>query len=110
MANGVANALIEYNLDLRVKPYQDAAEWLSARLAESKAKVEESEKQLQRYREGKGVVSFESKESVITQQLQELRHPARPDRGPQAGGRGQVQPDPLGDRLARSASPPSRTS
>jgi capsular exopolysaccharide synthesis family protein len=72
MANGITSALIEYNLGLRVKPYQDAAEWLSARLVESKAKVEESEKTLQKYREGKGVVSFESKESVITQQLQEL--------------------------------------
>jgi capsular exopolysaccharide synthesis family protein len=72
MANGIATALIEYNLGLRVKPYQDAAEWLSARLVESKTKVEESEKQLQRYREGKGVVSFESKENVLTQQLQEL--------------------------------------
>jgi len=72
MANGIATTLVEYNLGLRVKPYQDAAEWLSARLVESKSKVEESEKQLQRYREGKGVVSFESKESVLTQQLQEL--------------------------------------
>ncbi len=72
MANGAANALIEYNLQLRVKPFQDAAEWLSARIVESKGKVEESEKLLQRYREGKGVVSFESKESVITQQLQEI--------------------------------------
>ena len=72
IANGVATALIEYNLTLRVKPYQDAAEWLSSRLVDSKAKVEESEKLLQRYREGTGVVSFESKESVITQQLQEL--------------------------------------
>lgn len=72
LANGVATTLIEYNLALRVKPYQDAAEWLSARLVDSKAKVEESEKLLQRYREGTGVVSFESKESVITQQLQEL--------------------------------------
>jgi capsular exopolysaccharide synthesis family protein len=72
VANGIADALIEYNLRLRVKPYQEAAEWLSARLLESKSKVEESEKQLQRYREGKGVVSFESKESVLTQQLQQL--------------------------------------
>jgi len=72
VANGAAIALIEYNLTLRVKPFQDAADWLSARLVESKAKVEESEKTLQQYREGKGVVSFESKESVLTQQLQEL--------------------------------------
>ncbi len=72
MANGVAEAFIEHNLDIRVKPFRDAAEWLNARLEESKAKVEESEKTLQRYREGKGVVSFESKENIINQKLQEM--------------------------------------
>ncbi len=72
MANGVAEAFIEHNLDIRVKPYRDAAEWLSARLVESKAKVEDTEKQLQQYREGKGVVSFDTKESVLNQKLQEL--------------------------------------
>ncbi len=72
MANGVAEAFIEHNLNIRVKPYRDAAEWLSARLTESKSKVEDTEKMLQQYREGKGVVSFETKESVLNQKLQEL--------------------------------------
>ena len=72
MANGIAAAFIEHNLDIRVKPYRDAAEWLSARLVESKESVANTEKTLQQYREGKGIVSFETKENVITQQLQEL--------------------------------------
>jgi succinoglycan biosynthesis transport protein ExoP len=72
MANGIASAFIEHNLDIRVKPYRDAAEWLSARLIESKENVANTEKTLQQYREGKGIVSFEAKENVITQQLQEL--------------------------------------
>lgn len=72
MANGIAEAFIEHNLDIRVKPYRDAAEWLSSRLVESKAKVEESENLLQRYKEGKGVVSFEAKENILNQKLQEL--------------------------------------
>ncbi len=72
MANGIAAAFIEHNLDIRVKPYRDAAEWLSARLVESKESVANTEKTLQQYREGKGIVSFEAKENVITQQLQEL--------------------------------------
>ncbi|MDZ4164455.1 MAG: polysaccharide biosynthesis tyrosine autokinase [Smithellaceae bacterium] len=72
MANGIADAFIEHNLNIRVKPYRDAAEWLSARLVESKEKVSATERMLQQYREGKGVVSFETKENVITQQLQEL--------------------------------------
>lgn len=72
VANGAANALIAYNLKLRLKPYQEAVEWLEARLPQSKAQVEASEKVLQRYREGKGVASFEAKEGIINQQLQEL--------------------------------------
>ncbi len=72
MANGIAEAFVEHNMDIKVKPYRDAAEWLSARLVESKAKVGESETLLQQYKEGKGVTSFETKENVLSQKLQEL--------------------------------------
>ncbi|MBI5887865.1 MAG: polysaccharide biosynthesis tyrosine autokinase [Deltaproteobacteria bacterium] len=71
MANGIANTYIEHNLDLRVKPFKDAVEWLSARMVDLRSKVEESEKALQKYKEGTGVVSFETKESVIVKSLQE---------------------------------------
>jgi polysaccharide biosynthesis transport protein len=72
MANGIASAYIEHNLDIRVKPFRDAVEWLSARMIESRAKVEDSEKVVQKYKEVKGIVSFEAKENVITQKLQEI--------------------------------------
>jgi len=72
MANMAANAYIEHNLEIRVRPYKSAVDWLSARLVELKGKVETSEKALQQYKEGKGIVSFESKENVITQKLGEL--------------------------------------
>lgn len=72
MANGIAAAYIEHNLDIRVKPFRDAAEWLSARLVEAKEVVASTEQTLQQYREGKGIVSFETRENVITQKLQEL--------------------------------------
>ncbi|MBI4653450.1 MAG: polysaccharide biosynthesis tyrosine autokinase [Nitrospirae bacterium] len=72
MATGAAGAYIEHNLDIRIEPFMASVEWLSSRVNESKAKVEETEKELQKYREGKGIVSFESKENVITQKLQEL--------------------------------------
>jgi len=72
MANGIADTYIEHNLDIRVKPYKDAVEWLSTRMVDLRTKVEESEKALQLYREGKGIVSFESKENVLVQRLQEL--------------------------------------
>jgi capsular exopolysaccharide synthesis family protein len=72
MANGIASTYIEHNLDIRVKPFRDAVEWLSARTMESRSKVEDSEKVVQKYKEGQGIVSFESKENVITQKLQEI--------------------------------------
>jgi capsular exopolysaccharide synthesis family protein len=72
MANGIANAYIEHNLDIRVKPFRDAVEWLSARMIDSRAKVEDSEKVVQQYKETKGIVSFEPMENVITQKLQEI--------------------------------------
>lgn len=72
MSNGIAATYIEHNLDIRVKPFRDAVEWLSARMVESRARVEESEKVVQKYKEGQGIVSFEQRENVITQKLQEL--------------------------------------
>jgi len=72
MANGIAVTYIEHNLDIRVKPFRDSVEWLSARLVESKSRVEDSQKVLQKYKEGEGIVSFEAKENVITQKLQAL--------------------------------------
>ena len=72
MANGIVNVYIEHNLDMRVRPYKDAAEWLSTKILESKSRVEASEKELQQYKENKGIVSFELKENVITQKLREL--------------------------------------
>lgn len=72
MANGIAEAYVEHNMEIKVKPFRDASEWLSSRLVESKAKVSETENMLQQYKEGKGVTSFETKESVLNQKLQEL--------------------------------------
>ena len=71
MANGIASAYIEHNLDIRVTPFRDAVEWLSARMVESRSRVETSEKVVQQYKETKGIVSFETKENVVTQKLQE---------------------------------------
>ncbi|MFZ3071751.1 MAG: polysaccharide biosynthesis tyrosine autokinase [Thermodesulfobacteriota bacterium] len=72
MANGIAGAYIEHNLDIRVRPFKDAVEWLSSRLVELRGKVEQSEKELQSYKETKGIVSFEAKENVIMQELNQL--------------------------------------
>ncbi|MFH1075483.1 MAG: polysaccharide biosynthesis tyrosine autokinase [Pseudomonadota bacterium] len=72
MANGIASTYIEYNMDMRVRPYREAVEWLSSKVVELRSKVEDSEQSLQKYKEGKGIVSFEAKENVVTQKLQDL--------------------------------------
>ncbi len=72
LANGIAETFIEHSLDLRLTPYRNSVEWLTGRLAELKGKVEESEKTLQRYKEQKGIISQEAKESILTQKLQGL--------------------------------------
>ena len=72
LANGIADTFIEYNLDLRLTPYRNSVEWLTSRLSELKGKVEESENKLQKYKEKKGIISQEAKESILTQKLQGL--------------------------------------
>jgi capsular exopolysaccharide synthesis family protein len=72
VANGIAETYIEYNLDLRLTPYRNSVEWLTSRLSELKLKVENSENSLQKYKEQKGIISQEAKESILTQKLQGL--------------------------------------
>ncbi len=72
MANGIAAAYIEHNMYIRIKPFRDAVEWLSARMVELRAKVESSERTLQKYKEERGIASFETRENIIAQKLQEL--------------------------------------
>lgn len=72
IANCIAQAFIEYNLDLRIMPYKNSVEWLSGRLSELKNKVEVSEKSVQKYKEQKGIVSHEARENILTQKLQGL--------------------------------------
>ncbi|MBI5560523.1 MAG: polysaccharide biosynthesis tyrosine autokinase [Deltaproteobacteria bacterium] len=72
MANGIAASYIEHNLDIRVRPFKDAVDWLSAKIVELKGRVETSERVLQRYKEKENIVSFEAKENIITQELSEI--------------------------------------
>ena len=72
MANGIASTYIVHNLELRVRPFKDAVEWLSSKLVELRSRVEDSERDLQLYKEDEGIVSFESKGNILTQELNEL--------------------------------------
>jgi capsular exopolysaccharide synthesis family protein len=70
LANALAVDFIAYNLELRVNPYRNSVAWLTERLNEMKAKMESSEQDIQKYKEQKGVVSYEARENIISQKLQ----------------------------------------
>ncbi len=72
MANGIAAAYIEHNLEIQVKPFKDAVKWLFDRMEDLKGKVKMSEKSLQEYKEAKGIVSFEARGNIINQKLEAL--------------------------------------
>ncbi len=72
MANGIAATYIEHNLEIRVKPYRDAKDWLSARIVDLRSRVEGSQRTLQEYKEGEGIASFEANKNVVTQEYGEI--------------------------------------
>src|SRR4029077_11971025 len=51
VANGLAKAYIEQNMEFKFLSSKEASDWLSARLGEQRKQVETSEQALQRYRE-----------------------------------------------------------
>src|SRR5262249_12850574 len=51
IANGMAKAYIEQNMEFKFLSSKEASDWLAARLAEQRERVEKSEQALQHYRE-----------------------------------------------------------
>lgn len=73
IANGIAKAYIEQNLEFRFMASKEASDWLAARLAEQRAQVENSEQVLQRYREQTNdAVSLEERQNIVVQKLGDL--------------------------------------
>lgn len=73
VANGVAAAFIQADLDARFAVTQQASEWLNTRLADLKTKLDASEGALQTYRERQGLVdSKTSAQGGTGRQLEEL--------------------------------------
>jgi uncharacterized protein involved in exopolysaccharide biosynthesis len=69
MANALANAYVHQNLELKFSAARDALTWLTAQVQDLKAKVNESELTLQRYREQTGLMAVEEKQSLATRKL-----------------------------------------
>ncbi len=72
--NGLAQAYIDHNMDLRLGAIKDAMAWMNERIEEERSKVEASERKLQEYREREGIVTEFSGEveTVTAQKLAQL--------------------------------------
>ena len=72
IANAMANTYVHQNLDLKLNAARDALTWLTTHVGDLKAKVNESELTLQRYREQAGLIQVEEKQSLAAKKLSEF--------------------------------------
>ncbi len=72
MANGVAKAYIQQNLETRFSASKDASDWLGERLAEQRKKVEETEAALQHFKETHDAIAVEDRQNIVVQRLADL--------------------------------------
>jgi uncharacterized protein involved in exopolysaccharide biosynthesis len=71
-ANGIAKAYARFNLENKLNSTRDALVWLSEQMNELKAKVQDSEVALQKYREKAGIVGVEQQRNITAQKTVEL--------------------------------------
>jgi polysaccharide biosynthesis transport protein len=72
IANAIAKAYIEQNLEFKFLSSKEASDWLGERLAEQRKQVEASEQALQRYREQTDGGSLEDRQNIVVQKLADL--------------------------------------
>jgi len=72
VANALARAYIEQNLEFKFLSSKEASDWLGQRLAEQRKQVESSEQAVQRYRERTDALSLEEKQNIVVQKLSDL--------------------------------------
>jgi succinoglycan biosynthesis transport protein ExoP len=72
MANGVAKAYIQQNLEARFSASKDATDWFGQQLAEQRKKVEETEVALQQYKETHDAIAVEDRQNIVVQRLADL--------------------------------------
>jgi uncharacterized protein involved in exopolysaccharide biosynthesis len=69
VANAVAAAYVQYNLDLKLKGARDALGWLTAEAASLKKRVEESSAALQNYRVKAGILGSQEQRQITAQKI-----------------------------------------
>lgn len=72
MANAVAVAYAQYNLDLKLKGARDALTWLTAEAAGLKNKVQESSQALQNYRARAGILGAQEQRQITAQKIMDF--------------------------------------
>ncbi len=72
LANAMARAYIQQDLDNRMGTTMEAVEWLRARAEEYRANLEAGLLQLQQYREETGSVSLEDDQNIVIEKLKAL--------------------------------------
>jgi polysaccharide biosynthesis transport protein len=72
IANGLANAYVERNIETRRQGMRDATQWLNDRLSELRGQVTTSEGALQQYREKQDAVSLDDRQNIVVQKLAQL--------------------------------------
>jgi uncharacterized protein involved in exopolysaccharide biosynthesis len=72
VANAVATAYVQYNLDLKLKGARDALAWLTSEAASLKKKVEESSAALQNYRVKAGILGSQEQRQITAQKIMDF--------------------------------------
>lgn len=69
IATGIAQAYGRFTLETRVKSTRDALNWLSEQMNELKAKVEDSEIALQKYRQRAGIIAIDQQKGLTATRI-----------------------------------------
>ncbi|MBE9531879.1 MAG: polysaccharide biosynthesis tyrosine autokinase, partial [Proteobacteria bacterium] len=72
VANQVARAYIDFNLEYKFKATETARDWLSGQLSDFQAKVERSEEDLNEFARRNGIFSLEKDENLVIKRLENL--------------------------------------
>jgi succinoglycan biosynthesis transport protein ExoP len=72
LANSLARQYIEQNLEFKFLATKDATDFLTARTAEQRQILEQSEQALQKYREKTGAIGLEDRQNIVVQRLADL--------------------------------------
>jgi uncharacterized protein involved in exopolysaccharide biosynthesis len=69
IANGLANAYINFNISNRMKSSKDTLSWLTDRLYEMKKGLENAEEEFLAYKQSVKLISVEGKQRIISQKI-----------------------------------------